>query len=83
MNNILRGQSVHWIGAHFCVFMFQKQVFKHVKVLSEPSKKIKEQKKNKGSVLVAESADNAQNAHFIQFHTYRKLYENSMISNFP
>ena len=32
--------------------------------LSEPSKKKKEQKKNKGSVLVAESAYNAQNTQF-------------------
>ena len=41
---------------------FQSQVFKHVKILSKQSKKIKEQKKNKGSFLVAESAYNAQNA---------------------
>ena len=43
---------------------FQRQVFKHVKSLSERSKEGKEQKKNKGSVLVAESAYNAQNAQF-------------------
>ena len=43
---------------------FQRQVFKHVKILSERSKESKEQKKNKGSVLVAESAYNAQNAQF-------------------
>ena len=42
---------------------FQRQVFKHVKILSEQSKENKE-KKNKGSVLVAESAYNAQNAQF-------------------
>ena len=48
----LRGQTVHWIGAH-------------VKVLSERSKESKEQNKNKGGgVLVAESAYNAQNAQF-------------------
>ena len=35
---------------------FQRQVFKHVKILLERSKRRKEQKKNKGSVLVAESA---------------------------
>ena len=42
----------------------QRQVFIHVKILSERSKESKEQKKNKGSVLVAESAYNAQNAQF-------------------
>ena len=41
---------------------FQREVFKHVKFLQERSKEIKEQRKNKGSVLVAESAYNAQNA---------------------
>ena len=40
------------------------QVFKHDKTLSERSKKVKEQKKNEGSVLVAESAYNSQNAQF-------------------
>ena len=35
---------------------FQRQVLKHVKILSERSKETKEQKKNKGSVLVAESS---------------------------
>ena len=45
-----------------CLYVpgFQRQVFKHVKILSERSKESKEQKKNKGSVLVAESAYNAQ-----------------------
>ena len=49
-----------------CLYVpgFQRQVFKHVKTLSERSKESKEQKKNKGSVLVAESAYNAQNAQF-------------------
>ena len=49
-----------------CLYVpgFQRQVFKHVKILSERSKEKKEQKKNKGSVLVAESACNAQNAQF-------------------
>ena len=57
---------MHWIGAQFCVCVpgFQSQVFKHVKFLLEQSKKIEEQKKNKGSVLVAESACSAQNAQF-------------------
>ena len=49
-----------------CLYVpgFQRQVFKHVKNLSERSKESKEQKKNKGSVLVAKSAYNAQNAQF-------------------
>ena len=49
-----------------CLYVpgFQRQVFIHVKILSERSKRRKEQKKNKGSVLVAESAYNAQNAQF-------------------
>ena len=49
-----------------CLYVpgFQRQVFIHAKILLERSKKMKEQKKNKGSVLVAESACNAQNAHF-------------------
>ena len=33
---------------------FQRQVFKHVNILSEGSKEMKEQKKNKGSVLCCE-----------------------------
>ena len=49
-----------------CLYVpgFQRQVFKHLKILSERSKESKEQKKNKESVLVAESAYNAQNAQF-------------------
>ena len=49
-----------------CLYVpgFQRQVFKHVKILSERLKESKEQKTNKGSVLVAESAYNAQNAQF-------------------
>ena len=49
-----------------CLYVpgFQRQVFKHVKILSERSKESKEQKKNKGSVLVAESTYNTQNAQF-------------------
>ena len=49
-----------------CLYVpgFHGQVFKHVKILSERSKKMKEQKKNKWSVLVAESAYNIQNAQF-------------------
>ena len=42
----------------------QRQVFKHVKILPEQSKKKKEQKKNKGSVHVAESAYISQKAQF-------------------
>ena len=46
-----------------CLYVtgFQTQVFK---ILSERLKRMKEQKKNQGSVLVAESAYNAQNAQF-------------------
>ena len=46
----------------FCLYVpgFQRQVFKHVNLLREQSKESEEQKKNKGSVLVAESAHNAQ-----------------------
>ena len=49
-----------------CLFVagFQRQVYKHDKNLTEQSKKINEQQKNKGSVLVAESAYNSQNAQF-------------------
>ena len=49
-----------------CLYVpgFSKQVFKHVSILSEPSPKIKEQKKKKGSVLDAESAYISQNAQF-------------------
>ena len=38
-----------------CLYVpgFHRQVFKHVKTLRERSKKMKEQKKNDGSVLVA------------------------------
>ena len=50
----------------FCLYApgFQRQVFKDVIILSERSKEMNEQKKNKGSVLVAESAYNSQNAQF-------------------
>ena len=49
-----------------CLYVpgFQRQVFKHAKILSERSKENQDQKKNKGSVLVAESTYNAQNAQF-------------------
>ena len=49
-----------------CLYVpgFQRQVFKHVEILSERSNESKKQKKNKRSVLVAESAYNAQNAQF-------------------
>ena len=43
---------------------FQNQGFKHVKILSERSKRMKEQKKNKENVLVAESACNSQDTQF-------------------
>ena len=44
---------MHWIGAQFSV-----------KILSERSEEDKEQKEHKGSVLVAQSGYNAQNAQF-------------------
>ena len=50
---------MHWINPGF-----QRQVFKHAKILSERSKKMKEQEKNKSSVLVAESAYISQKAQF-------------------
>ena len=43
---------------------FQRQVFKRVQFFSERSEESKERKKNKGSVLIVESAYNAQNAKF-------------------
>ena len=45
-----------------CLYIpgFQSHVFKHVKILSKRLKKMKEQKKNKGSVLVTECAYNSQ-----------------------
>ena len=43
---------------------FQRQVFKHVKFVSERSKEMKKQKKNRGRVLVAESAYISQKAQF-------------------
>ena len=49
-----------------CLYVpgFQRQVLKHVKNLSKLSKESIKQMKNKGGVLVAESACNAQNAQF-------------------
>ena len=49
-----------------CLYLpgFQKQVFKHVKILSERSKDMKEQKKNKGSVRFVDSAYKSENAQF-------------------
>ena len=46
---------MHWIGAQFvaCRSLDQVQVFKHVKILSDRSKKMKAQKKIEESVLVA------------------------------
>ena len=44
-----------------CVYVlgFQRLILKHVKVLSARSMRMKEQKKKKGSVILAESADNS------------------------
>ena len=49
-----------------CLYVpgFQRQALKHVKTLSERSKRRKEQKKIKGSNFVVESAYNAQKAQF-------------------
>ena len=64
--NITRQNCALDMRTILCLYVpgFQTQVFKHIKILSEGSKEMKEQKKNKGSVIVAESADNAQNAQF-------------------
>ena len=43
---------------------FHRKIFKHDKILSARSEKLKEQKKNKGSVLVVESAYNSQKTQF-------------------
>ena len=43
---------------------FHREFFKHGKVLSKRLNNMKDEKKNKGSVLVVESAYNSQNAHF-------------------
>ena len=53
--------------SNLCLYVpgFQRQVFTHVENLSERSKEMKERKKNKGSVLVSESAHSLQNAHNI------------------
>ena len=49
-----------------CLYVpgFQRQVFKHVQVLSQRSKKLKEEKKHKGSVPFPEFAYISQKAHF-------------------
>ena len=52
-----------------------------MKILSERSKESKKQKKNKGSVLVAESAYNAQNAQFGLEMSKEKLW-NILMANF-
>ena len=60
-----------------CLYVpdFQRQVLKHVKILSERSKECKDQKKNKESFLLAESAHNAQNAQFGLVMTHPKNFE--------
>ena len=61
----LRGQTVHWIGALVCVFKILDFRDKSLNMLKFCRKKeMREQKKNKGSVFVAESAYNSQNAQF-------------------
>ena len=59
-NFALDRRTILWL----CVPGFKRQVFKHVKTLSEQSKRMREQKKNKGRVLLAESACNSQNIQF-------------------
>ena len=51
---------------NLCLYVpgFQRKIIKYVIRVSERSKKKKEQKKNRGSVLVAESAYNSQNTQF-------------------
>ena len=54
---------MRWLGVHFyvCICLrFQRQVFKHVKILLERSKGMREQKKMKGRVHVKESAYNSR-----------------------
>ena len=63
----LRSQTVHWIGAQLCVCMFldsRDKSLNMVKFCRNDQTEGKKQKKNKGSVLVAESAYNAQTAQF-------------------
>ena len=60
----------------FCLYVsgFQGQISKHVKFWSEQFKKMREKNKNKGSVRVAESTNNSQNAKFglvIEFRSGR------------
>ena len=67
---------MHWIGAQICVCMFLDSRDKSLNILSERSKESTEQEKNQGSVLVAESAYNAQKAQFglvMGVHTRRDI----------
>ena len=59
---------MHWIGAQFCVcgnLDSRDKFFEQVKILSERSKEMKEQQKNKESVLGMNSAYSSINAQFI------------------
>ena len=62
-----------------CLYVpeFQNQGFKHVEILLEKSKRMKEQKKNKGNVLVPESAYNSQHAQFGLVMEVEKLFKNT------
>ena len=65
----LQGQAVHWIGAQFCVCMFldsSENSSKHDQTLSERSKGNESTKEEEqyGSVFVAETVHNSQNAQF-------------------
>ena len=55
---------------------FQRQIFKYVKVLSKRSRKWKYQKKNKGGVIVAESAYISQNAVWPRSDNFFDLIQN-------
>ena len=57
---------MHWIDVQFCVCMFLDSRDKPLNMLKFcwKNEKIREQKKNKGSVLVVESAYNSQKALF-------------------
>ena len=55
---------------------FQRQIFKHVYFFCRSDGKTKDQKKNKGSVLVVESSDNCQNA---QIGLVKKFLKDFMI----
>ena len=54
-----------------------RKVFKHVKTLSERSKRVKEQKKKKGSVLAAELAYKSHKTQFGLVMNEEKVKKNA------